>query len=63
MLAFLSENWATILICLALAAIIFLAIRKIVRDRRKGSSCSCGCEGCHNSAYCHPAVHKGKQND
>ena len=47
MLAFLSENWATILICLALAAIIFLAIR----------------EGCPNSAYCHPAAHKGKQND
>lgn len=61
MLTFLSENWPTILICLALVAIVFLAIRKIVRDKKKGGSCSCGCEGCPNSAYCHPKANEEQQ--
>ncbi len=36
----------TVLILLALAAVLFFAIRSVVRDRKKGGSCSCGCASC-----------------
>ncbi len=35
----------TILIILGLAAVVFLAVRSILRDKKKGASCGCGC-GC-----------------
>ena len=45
MLEWLSANIATILISLALAAAAILAVRKLIRDRKKGG-CSCGCSDC-----------------
>ena len=38
--------WLDILLVLLVAGAGLLAAVKILRDRRKGKSCSCGCEGC-----------------
>ncbi len=54
MLAFLAENLATILIGLAILALVVLIAVKLIRDKKKGkSSCGCGCENCPNSGHCH----------
>ena len=37
--------WLDILLVLLVAAALLLAVRKIVRDRRKGK-CTCGCASC-----------------
>ncbi len=43
----------TVLILLGLAVVVFFAVRSILRDRKKGSSCSCGCASCPMSGKCH----------
>ena len=54
MLTFLSQNLATILISLALFAVVALVIVHLVRNRRKGkSSCGCNCAGCPMPGACH----------
>ena len=53
MLAFLSENWATLLMCLVLRVEVVLVVRKIVHDKKKGSCCSCGCQSCAHAGCCH----------
>jgi hypothetical protein len=55
MLAFLAENWGTIVVGLVVAGIVAAIIVKIIRDKRKGKSvvCDCSsCEGCHGGASC-----------
>lgn len=55
MLAWLSENIGTILICAVLLAVVAAIIVGLVRDRKKGkSSCGCGCVNCPMSGSCHP---------
>ena len=50
----ITENIGTIVIALALAAIVVCVVRSLVRDRRQGkSSCGCQCSHCQNAAYCH----------
>ena len=51
MLAWLSKNIATIIICLVLAVIVALIIFSLVKNKKKGKS-SCGC----NCAHCAPAT-------
>ena len=47
-------NIPTVIICLALAAVVALIITKMVRDKKKGrSSCGCGCDRCAMSDACH----------
>ena len=46
MLQWLSENLGTILVCAVLVLVVGLVIRKIIRDKRSGKSCDCGCGGC-----------------
>lgn len=41
--------WLDILLLLLVAAALLLAIRKLIRDRRRGKRCSCGCAACPNS--------------
>ncbi len=53
MLTWISENIATILICIVLLAIVAAIIVRIVRDKKKGASCGCGCAGCPMSGSCH----------
>ena len=50
----LSANLGTILVALALAAVVVLIIRKLIRDKKKGK-CSCGtkCSGCAMNGSCH----------
>ena len=38
--------WLDILLVLLIAGAVLLAAVKILRDRRKGKSCSCGCASC-----------------
>ena len=37
--------WLDVSLVLLVAAALFLALRKIVRDRRRGK-CACGCADC-----------------
>lgn len=54
MTEFLSENLATIIVSLILAAAIILVVRKLYKDKKAGkSSCGCNCSGCPNSSVCH----------
>ncbi len=55
MLAWISENIATIVICIVLIAAVTAIIVGMVRDKKKGkSSCGCGCADCPMSSSCHP---------
>ena len=51
MLQFLTLYGGSILIGLAVLAVVALIVRKLYRDRKRGrSSCGCGCDhcsGCH----------------
>lgn len=50
----ITENAGTILIALALAAIVAAIIAKKVRNRKTGASaCGCGCVNCAMSGICH----------
>ncbi len=54
MLAWISENIATIVICIVLIAAVTAIIVGMVRDKKKGkSSCGCGCADCPMSNSCH----------
>ncbi|MCR4925095.1 MAG: FeoB-associated Cys-rich membrane protein [Clostridiales bacterium] len=55
MLAWISENIATIIICVALVAIVVGIIFSMIRNKKKGkSSCGCGCSNCALNGTCHP---------
>ena len=52
MLAWLSKNIATIIICLVLAVIVALIIYNLVKDKKKGkSSCGCNCAHCAMTGF------------
>lgn len=54
MVSLLKENIGTIIVGLILLAIIFMIVRKMTNDRKKGkSSCGCNCGCCPNSENCH----------
>ncbi len=55
MLAFLTENLATIIICAVLLGIVALIIVNMVRKKKKGQSatCGCGCSECPSASVCH----------
>ena len=54
MLHFLQANWITIVVLIVLALIVFLAIRKIVKDKKNGiGACGQKCANCPHSAQCH----------
>ncbi len=54
MLAWLSENFATIMICAVLIAVVAAILVSMVKSRKKGkSSCGCGCADCPMGAACH----------
>lgn len=55
MLAWIAENIGTILITAALALIVALIARKLIKDKKKGkSSCGCNCAHCAMAGSCHP---------
>lgn len=54
MLTFLIANAATIIVGLAVAAIVALIVRGIYRDKKAGkSSCGGGCASCPSCSICH----------
>ncbi|MGI6202497.1 MAG: FeoB-associated Cys-rich membrane protein [Eubacteriales bacterium] len=56
MLAWITANIGTIIVCAVLAAIVAVVIVSMVRNHKKGkTSCGCGCSGCALSEVCHPA--------
>ncbi|MDO4845708.1 MAG: FeoB-associated Cys-rich membrane protein [Oscillospiraceae bacterium] len=55
MLFWLHENIGTIVVALALAAVVALVVFRLHRDRKSGkSSCGCNCGSCPMSGSCHP---------
>lgn len=52
MIAWISENIVTIAVCLVIAVFVVLAVISILKNRKSGKSCSCGCEGCIYSGSC-----------
>lgn len=54
MVQWLTDNLGNILISLLLAAVVILAVHKIIKDKRQGkSSCGCNCSHCAMSGACH----------
>ena len=47
-------NLGTLIVTLALAAIVGLIVFRLIRDKKRGkSSCGCGCADCPMSGSCH----------
>ena len=47
------DQLPTILIILVLAAVVALAARSVLRNKKKGGSCGCGCSSCPMNGQCH----------
>ena len=59
MAAWLGANIGSIVVILILAAIVVLAVRSMIKDKRSGKGgCGCGCANCALHGKCHSA---GKQ--
>ena len=53
MLSFIKANIATIIVLIIVALLVFLAIRKIVKDKKSNKGgCSQNCSGCPYSNNC-----------
>ncbi|MBR1762002.1 MAG: FeoB-associated Cys-rich membrane protein [Eubacterium sp.] len=53
MLNFLQENWGNIVVLLFVALIVFLAIRRMVLDKKAGiGACGHKCSECAMSSQC-----------
>ena len=62
MINFLAENIGNIIVCLVLLATVGLAVRSMVRNKKKGkTSCGCGCANCQSASICHGS--RGKNSD
>jgi hypothetical protein len=42
----------TIIILIVVVAIVALALRSIIKTRKKGGSCGCGCDECSMADKC-----------
>ncbi len=63
MIAWILNNWSTIVIGLVLVAVIGGIILHMVRRKKRGeSSCGCGCSRCAMNGACHAAQQK-KDNE
>lgn len=55
MLAFLTDNLATIIGAAVVAGVLALIVTKMIRDHKKHKGgCGCGCSECPNAGACHP---------
>ena len=53
-MTWLMNNLSTIIVCIALGAVVVLIINKMIKDKKKGkSSCGCGCSNCAMAGKCH----------
>ncbi|MFA0815236.1 MAG: FeoB-associated Cys-rich membrane protein [Anaerofustis sp.] len=46
MIALISDNLSTIIIGAALLGIVTWVVVGLIKKKRAGSSCGCGCDGC-----------------
>ncbi len=54
MIAWIVDNLANILLCIALLLLVGGISWKLIRDRKKGkTACGCGCQNCAMSGQCH----------
>ena len=54
MLAWLSQNIGTIIVCAILITVFALLIRSLIRDKKKGKSlCGGNCGACAMGCHCH----------
>lgn len=61
MLAWISANIGTIIICAVLLIIVAAIIIGLVKDKKKGkSSCGCNCAHCAMAGSCHNKRQKDK---
>ena len=61
MLAYIASHMGYIVVTLALVLGVAAIIMGLVRDRKSGKGgCGCGCKGCANAPYCHPASRPGR---
>lgn len=59
MLQFISENIGNMVVCVILLFLVGMAIRTVIRNRKKGhSSCGCDCQGC---PYPCGKIYKGRR--
>ena len=53
MMQWILARWGDILVLAALALIVGLVIRNMLRDKKKGNCCGCSsCKGCSRSSAC-----------
>ena len=53
-MTWLMNNLSTIIVGIALVAVVVLIINKMIKDKKKGkSSCGCGCSNCAMAGKCH----------
>ncbi len=60
MLIWLSAYWGSLIVIALLALAVGLIIRSLIRQKKKGASCSCGCAGCAYGASCPGAKQKSE---
>ena len=53
MIRFLLDNLGTIIVGAVVLAVLAGIVVKLVRDRKKGKACACGCDGCPSAEICH----------
>ncbi|MDP3448675.1 MAG: FeoB-associated Cys-rich membrane protein [Eubacteriales bacterium] len=54
MMNWLSNNWASLVVGLVVAAVVLAAIVKMIRDKKQNkSTCGCSCSGCAGASSCH----------
>ena len=52
MLDFIKNNIGSIAVLAVVVALLAFLTVSLIRSKRRGSSCSCGCSGCPMSARC-----------
>lgn len=54
---------ATVIVASIVAAVFIAIIAVSVVNKKKGTSCSCGCGGCANREFCHPVKAEKEKTD
>ena len=62
MLAWLSQNWGTLVVVAVILALTVAIVVSRVRAKRAGKGgCGCGCEQCAMRGNCHPSAPENKK--
>ena len=62
MIAWIIENIACIINDQIIAECRVIGVMRLIKKKKKGKSCSCGCEGCAYSGNCSEPGKKGNSN-